>query len=286
MNRSRRFFPNPPAAPSTDLSVTRPDPEERKRPARWEERRQAQVAQAAQAMALFGQMEAHLGGVLSAIKAPPINDVKWSGARIIGANGFDVLEWPEDVSALTIANVSSSLLTVGASGSGSAAASVGAGVIRVPPGRFRTFAHRGAGMRVFGNPGATYDLTAWGRPRAPTSGLCGRAQGAVLVPAGTTTTQTVQLAGADLAHVAVVLNVSAVAGGTVQVSLNGVTPSGYAYPLLVGLVVNALGTTPYRVGPGLTPSANAVANDLVPELLQVVATVTGAITYGVDLVAG
>lgn len=285
MNR-RRFFPTPPPSISTDLSVTRSDPHEQRRTPRWEEKRQAQSLQAAQAMALLQQMEAHLGGVESAIKAPPLNDVKWSGARIVGVNGFDVLEWPEAISALTIANVSSSLLTVGTSASGSSAPGVGAGVMRIPPGRSRTFAHRGNGLRVFGNPGAAYDLIAWARPRPPASGLCGRSQGGVLIPAGATTSQTVTFAGADLGHIAVVLSVTAVAAGSVQVTINGVTPSGYVYPLLVGLAVNAVSVTPYRIGPGLTPSPNAVADDLVPETIQVVTTVVAAATYGVDLVAG
>jgi hypothetical protein len=110
-----------------------------------------------------------------------------------------------------------------------------------------------------------------------------------LIPTGTVASSTVNFAGGGLGHIAAVLNVSAVAGGeTVQLTLNGVTQSGYVYPLLVGLAVGAVGATPYRVGPAFTPSPNAAADDLVPANIQAVATIAGAgsITYGVDLVTG
>ncbi len=281
-----RFFPTPPATTSTVLSVTRADPgADNKRVPRWSQHRQEAEAQRVEAAGALLQLTEHAGGILDLIKAVPKNYVRYSGGRIIGANGFDALEWPDVSSAVTIANVSCSLLTIGGSGSG-APAGVGAGVVRIPPGTFRTFALRGNGLKVFGFAGSAFDVTVWARPRVPASGICGIAAGAVLIPAGTTTTQTVTLSGANLQHIAAVLGVSAVAGGTVQVTLNGITPSGLVYPLLVGLAVGATGVTPYRIGPGLTPSANAVADDLVPQVIQVVATTAGSITYGVDLVAG
>jgi hypothetical protein len=285
MTRSR-FLPRQAPSTSTDLSETRPDVVPEKREASWVRHQREREQQSAQAMALFNQMAEHMGGLLALTRATAVNDVLFSGARIVPATGIDVLEFPVAWSAITLTNVSTSLLTVGQGGTG-AAATVGAGVTRVAPGTFRTWNGRGNGILVFGQPGSTYDLTVFQRPREPSAGPCGKTQGGILIPAGTTASQTVALSGAGLGHLAAVLGVSAVAGGeTVQVTLNGVTPSGYVYPLLAGVAVAAVGVTAYRVGPAFTPSPNAVANDLVPPQIQVVATIAGAgsITYGVDLV--
>ncbi|MGA2835497.1 MAG: hypothetical protein ABSF84_02760 [Acidimicrobiales bacterium] len=284
----RRFLPTPPATTSTDVSVTRPDVVPARREPSWVRHQREQEIAAAQGGMLLQQMEAHLGGILSQVKAPPLNDVLYSGARIIPGAGFDVMEWPTRWSSAMISNTSPSLLTLGTSAS-SGSASTGAGVTHIPPGSFRVWNGRGDGVRVYGAPGTIYDLAIYARPRQPHAGLCGLSQGATLIPAGTTASATTTFAGAGLAHIAAVLNVSAIAGGeAVQLTLNGVTLNGYVYPLLVGLAVTSLGSTPYRIGPGLTPSPNAVANDLVPAEIEAVATISGAgtVTYGVDLVTG
>jgi hypothetical protein len=282
-----RFFPVPPRLTSTDLSVTRPDPgtTERKEPG-WERRRREANESTREAMAALSQMNAHLGGLLSLAKAPPLNDVMAQVAGIIPATGTYHLEFPSRYSALSVANLSPSLLSTGAAApvAGTNPA-VGAEIVRVPPGCFKTWPARGNGVSLNGQPGSPFDLTVFSRPRPPTAGLCSRSAGGVLIPAGATTSLTVTNFGAGLGHVAVVLNVSAVTG-SVQVSINGVTPSGYVYPLLVGIAVTAVGVTPYRIGPSFTPSPNAVADDLVPEIIQVVTTVVATATYGVDLVAG
>jgi hypothetical protein len=281
---NRRFLPHQAPTTSTDLSETRPDVV-KPREAAWVKRQREGEMQSVEAMAILQQISQHLGSLTTFAKAPPLNDVMYSGARIIPAAGFDVLEFPTRWSAISVANLSPSLLSHGSSAVGGSPGA-GAGVVRIPPGTFRTWNGRGDGSKIFGQPGSTYDLTVYQRPRQPSSGICGRSQGGILLPAGMTTTATSTFSGSGLKHIAAVLNVSAVAGGTVQVTLNGVTPSGYIYPLLVGLAVNAVGVTPYRIGPALTPSPNAVANDLVPAQFQAVVTVTGSATYGVDLVAG
>jgi hypothetical protein len=267
----------------TDLSVTRPDPDTRKeRP--WERRQREQQENAVAAMSIFERVARSQGEILDLIKAGPIADVLYSGARTIPASGVDRLEWPVPHAALTIANLSASLLTVGNSG-GSAPPSVGAGVLRVNPGIQRTWNARGNGIAVSGLAGSTYDLTAYVRPRQPASGQCGTTTDAVLIPPGTTSSAVVNLAASSLSHVAVVLSVSAITG-SIQLVINAITPSGYVYPLLNPLAVSSVSVTPYRIGPSLTPSPGAVANDLVPAILQVIATVTPAVTYGLDLVAG
>jgi hypothetical protein len=280
----RRFYPRVPRLISTDLSETRPDPG--KPTPRWEQKRIEQQQQATGAMQVLQQLEQHLGGIFSQIKAPPMNDVIYTGARIIPASGEDILNVPVAISAYTIANLSPFQLTAGSSSGNAQSPAAGIGVKRFPPGMFRTVAARGNGVGVRGPAGASYDLTVYQRPRPEASGPCGLAQGGIVLAAGQTTSQTIQFVAGGLQHVAVVLNVSAVAGGSVQVTINGVTPSGYVYPLLNGIAVGTTGVTPYRIGPSFTPSPNAVADDLVPPVLQLVATVSGTITYGLDLVSG
>jgi hypothetical protein len=155
MNRAR-FLPRQHELTSPDLSETRPDPATAKREAPWVKRQHESEESAAQGMALLQQLVAHTGGLLTLSKAPPINDVLYTGARMIGAQGFDLLEFPVQVATVSIANVSPSLLSVGYAGTGSTPAQ-GAGLQRIPPGTFRTFAKRGEGIRVFGQPGSSSD---------------------------------------------------------------------------------------------------------------------------------
>lgn len=106
------------------------------------------------------------------------------------------------------------------------------------------------------------------------------------IAAGTTTGQTKTITTpAGLTRLMVVLSTTtASAGNTVQVTINGLSVSGFVVPLLVGLAVAAVAVTPYRVGIGFTPSPNAVANDVLPPTFQVVTSVVGTVAYGVDII--
>jgi hypothetical protein len=106
--------------------------------------------------------------------------------------------------------------------------------------------------------------------------------------AATTTQTSSTIQNADGRRLHVVLNVTSAGTGSVTVTINGVSNSGVVYPLLVGTAVTANGTTVYRVGPALTPSANAVANDMIPHLFQIVVTANNAnaMTYTVDYCLG
>lgn len=109
----------------------------------------------------------------------------------------------------------------------------------------------------------------------------------VLVAAGTTTGGTFVITNERASRLVVVLNTATASGGnTVQVTINGVTNQSYVYPILVGIAVAAVAVTPYRVGPSLTPSANAVSNDVVPRTIQIVVTVAGTVSYGIDYILG
>jgi hypothetical protein len=276
-----------PSLQSTDVSVTRPDPGLQRPEPNWEKRRREGQAQNAEALAALKQMEAHLGGLLSAAYAIPANDVLTQRAGLIPSNGEYKLTLPQPYAALSLANLSTSQLSISKGPIVGSNPEVGGGVVRVAPGRYRTWPARDTEIRIYGQPGSPFDLSAFIRPQAPSSGACGITSGGVLIPARATTSQTIDNVGAGLDHIAVVLNTSAASGGnTVQLTINGVTPSGYVYPILVGIAVAAAAVTPYRVGPGFTPSLNAVSNDLVPPIIQVVTTVAGAVAYGVDLVAG
>ena len=103
-----------------------------------------------------------------------------------------------------------------------------------------------------------------------TAGQTGSVTGTLVVPAA-------------YGHLTLTLNVTALGvTSSVQVTVNATTASGYTYPVLVGLAVSSIGSTPYRIGPGLTPSANAVANDNLSPTNQVICTIVGTATYGVD----
>ena len=79
----------------------------------------------------------------------------------------------------------------------------------------------------------------------------------------------------------VVVDVESITG-SLTVTIEGVTSSGYRYPLLVSDAITAISTTPLRIFPGATPSENAVANDLPPSTVILTAEVSGDIDYGID----
>lgn len=124
----------------------------------------------------------------------------------------------------------------------------------------------------------TYNETTWDRQRGNTT--------ASLIATGTITTQTNKaITNYNARYLEIVLNITAASSTpTATVAISGTTASGYAFPILTGVAVVTTGTTVYRVGPGLTASTNAVANDLVPRNILVTVTITGSVTYGVDYV--
>lgn len=289
--RARELGPTPPPTTSSDLSATENGQAPRRvhdtrRPRAWQEREIVRQEQGAAVLNLMEQQVEALGGILALFQATPKGDVLAAQSLQIPPNGEIARSWKQAAAALVVANHSPGDVVVTSAPNQSQAPVVGTGVFRVPAGVMRVLNLRGTAVSIYGLPGALVDLVAFARPREPYSGLVapGPLDG-VLVPAGATTSQTVQLNG-NLTRLVVVQNVSAVAGGTLQVTLNALTPSGYAYPLLTGLAVGAVGSTPLRVGPDLPVVANASANDVVPRELQVVATVVGSITYGLDVVAG
>jgi hypothetical protein len=274
---------------STDLSAA----DERRTPARvhelvapkhWQERQFDREVKQTALLNVFDQMAERLGGILALDQATARGDVLAALSAQIPANGVLTRSWKQAAAAVVVANFTPADALVVSAVPQSAAPGVGTGVFRVPPGMVRVLHMRGTAVSVYGLAGGLVDVVALARPREPAASLVspGPLEG-VLVAPGAATTQTLTLTG-NLSRVVVVQNVSAVAGGSLQVTLNALTPSGYVYPLLVGTALVATGAVPLRVGPALTPSANAVANDVVPRELQVVATVTGAITYGLDVI--
>jgi hypothetical protein len=106
--------------------------------------------------------------------------------------------------------------------------------------------------------------------------------GVVIAAGATATNAGVSTTTYNASKAVIIVNVSAFTSGSLTVTVNGITSSGYSYPILVSTALAATGTTPLRIFPGATPSANAVANDMVPRTLQVVTAVTGTLTYGID----
>lgn len=105
----------------------------------------------------------------------------------------------------------------------------------------------------------------------------------VIIAAGATSTNAgVSTTTYNASKAVILINVSAYTSGSLTVTVNGVSSTGYTYPILTSTAISAAGVTPLRIFPGSTPSANAVANDMVPRTLQVVVTGTFVATYGID----
>lgn len=99
----------------------------------------------------------------------------------------------------------------------------------------------------------------------------------ILPSASRTTTQTNILAVGDGLGVVAVLNMTNVGTGSVTLSINGYDPvSGGTWLLLAGAAVSTNSTNVYKVYPGLTAAANAVASDVVPSQLQFVVVANNA----------
>lgn len=122
---------------------------------------------------------------------------------------------------------------------------------------------------------SVFNGTSWDR-------MYNNATGAVLAAGATTAQTSATQTTYNASKLAVVINISAFTSGTLTFTVNGITSTGYTYPILVSTALAATGVTPLRIFPGATPSANATANDLVPRSYNVVVTGTFVATYGVD----
>lgn len=72
--------------------------------------------------------------------------------------------------------------------------------------------------------------------------------------------------------------------GSVTLDIQGKDPvSGKYYSILTGAAVTTNSTNVYKIHPGLTAAANAVANDMLPRTYRVVVTANNAnsATYSV-----
>jgi hypothetical protein len=107
----------------------------------------------------------------------------------------------------------------------------------------------------------------------------------IVVPAGTTVTKTVSFETLGGKSVLLLVNLSAGAGSLV-VQVNGDSAEGYSWGILTSSSLSGTGTTVLRISPDLSASANVTAKDIVPPTVQVVATVTGTLTYGIDASLG
>jgi hypothetical protein len=269
-----------------------PRVEDQKKPHGWEQRQIAAERYQTALLNEFQQIAAHLGDVLNLMRAPAPGDVLAQLQLVVPAAGVVARSFPAGYQAIAVANTGASTLTVSSQPPMTQAPSSGTGVATVAGGVFRVIPMHGTAVSIYGPPGATFDLIVYSRPRPASAGPA--AQGltssvatpsGVLLPAGTTSSQSVQLQQISFTRLVVVLDVTAVAG-SVQLVINAITSSGYSYPLLAPAAVAATGITPYRIGAALQPSVGAVANDVVPVTVQVVTTVTGTATYGVDYVGG
>lgn len=122
---------------------------------------------------------------------------------------------------------------------------------------------------------SSFNGSAYDRDRNNTTGVV-IAAGATSSNAGVTTTTY------NASKAVIIVNIASATAATLTVAINGITSAGYSYPILTSTALATVAVTPLRIFPGATPSANATANDMVPRALQVVTTVTGTISYGID----
>lgn len=109
---------------------------------------------------------------------------------------------------------------------------------------------------------------------------------AALIAAGTTSTQTgITLVTYNASRAVFLVNIASGAG-TVSVAINETSSSGYSTNILTSTALVGVGVTTLRIFPAATPTANLVANDMVPRNISVTATVVGTISYGIDVNLG
>lgn len=162
--------PEPQPLQSTDLSVTAPPVPVKRPPRPWEIRQVEGQIQQTQALSILEQMATHLGGIANFEKSIAAGDVMMQRAVTIGSSGVFHHDWPNPYAAVSVANLSPCLLTVTSLAPMSQAPSTGTGVTRVRGGCQRTLASRSTEVTVYGAPGATFDITVYGRPRDPQNG--------------------------------------------------------------------------------------------------------------------
>lgn len=103
-------------------------------------------------------------------------------------------------------------------------------------------------------------------------------EGIALASAARTTTQTLpDLKTGGAKYLNVVLDMTTVGTGSVTLTINGKDPaSGKYYLILAGAAVITNSTNRYKVGPNVTAAANSIAQDYLPETIQLVVTANNA----------
>jgi hypothetical protein len=168
-----------------DIDPEGPVPTQHRNPKGWEQRARQRQDQTLQMMALLRQLTAHMGGILTLAKAPPLNDVLGQMSQFIPANGVLQKGWSQNFESVTVTNFGTSQVTVTAQGLQSEAPSVGSGVAVVPAGVERTLQLRGLSVNIYGTPGSLVELVAYSRPRPPQASPCVSGASAQLVPVAT-----------------------------------------------------------------------------------------------------
>ncbi len=177
---------------STDVSATIPNPKPPRPLKGWQERALEREQAAVDAGRLLSNMNAHLGGILAAIKAPPMGDVLGHVMLEVPASGVAELRWPDTFQAITLTNLSLNSLTAHAAPPQGFVPTVGSGLMAVLPSIQRTQPLRGTVLSIYGAAGSLCEVTAYSRPRDPAAGPCG---GDAVDPAVLTVAQ--PAAGAD-----------------------------------------------------------------------------------------
>lgn len=170
MNRRRpnhrdRLGPSTTLA-QTDVGAYDPPRVQAHRPVkRWEERQDEALGNQNALLNAWQQMSESLGGLLVLTRANAPGDAIGTGTQLIGANGANQRTFPANYQSIAVTNFSGSSMTVAAAPPASQAPSVGAGVYVIPSGCYRMVPLRGTVVTVYGAPGASYDLTAYSKPR-------------------------------------------------------------------------------------------------------------------------
>lgn len=112
-------------------------------------------------------------------------------------------------------------------------------------------------------------------------------QGVALASASRTTTQTlpdISTQGASTLQLILDLTVNAGGLGSVTVTINGKDPaSGKYFLLLASAALTSVATTRLKIGQTIAASANLIAQDYLPEVIQIVVTANNAnpVSYSV-----
>lgn len=110
---------------------------------------------------------------------------------------------------------------------------------------------------------------------------------AALIAAGTTSTQSnITFITYNGKKLELFINVASATAATLTVAVNGVSSSAYSTNIITSTAIATTGLTILRIFPSATPTANLVANDMLPRTVSVTASVTGTVSYGIDYVLG